>query len=386
MIRSKQAIKFLHYFSIVLVTAYFFIIPYNLYKYDRQWDFRTYYQAAAVHQDGGNPYNYDELANGASENIIVPYIYPPLATFLWKPFLIFDYSTSYYINYVLKLIALFYLILLWRKYFVCSKLYRALLLVLCVYAFKEALQVDIYSGNISIFEQALVWTGLLFFIKKKPVYFSVFILAASFIKFTSILLLLLLLLDNNRKSWLCLITFSLSLVVVHALSFIITPGLARGFIAGVFALNETGGTNQASYLIFSKFSDWLNNLTGLSIPYLCEILYIVFIFLLFATFYYFTRKYDFKADRFGLVVGGLFVYALLLPRLKDYSLIILILPALYIIENFIGRIIVKILAVTFICIYFFKHQGFFVVLVLYIFYLIGIYRKSIVGRSDSTSS
>ena len=43
----------------------------------RQWDFRTYYYAAATQAAGGNPYDVNQLNRDSGGLTVLPFIYPP---------------------------------------------------------------------------------------------------------------------------------------------------------------------------------------------------------------------------------------------------------------------------------------------------------------------
>lgn len=363
------ALRFCKISILSLIVVYVGVVFYNITVHERQWDFRTYYYASAFDSQHGNPYRFEELSDFSHGFVTEPYVYPPLTLHIWKIFHIFDYQISYFLYFILKLLAVALLIFLWQKYFVTNPGYNILMLLFCLFAFKEAMQVDLYSGNISAFEQIAIWSGIIFFIRKKPWAFSVLILVASLVKLANISLLLLLLLDHDRKSWSALLSTVTALVGIHAISFLVSPGLAHGFVNSLLALEEYGSTNQASFVVMKHFADWLSSLATTEISHLGILLYLLYLVFIIGVSYFHSRGYNFKNNRLNFVIGGLFLYALTMPRFKDYSFILLIVPAIYIIEKAISNNYLKILISALVLVTFFKYQGFLTIFLLYVIYL-----------------
>ena len=361
--------KYLRYAAVSLLVIYFFVILYNLITHDRQWDFRAYYYAAALHDKGGNPYDFGELVESSNGYVTLPYVYPPITLYFWKLLAAFDYPVAYYLRFGLKVIIFILLLLLWRRYFITDPAYRILLYIFCLFGFKEAIQVDFYTGNVSLFEQVLIWPALWFFLKRKPIQFAVLILAASLFKFTNMALLLLLLLDRDGKSLIAIVAAPICLIGLNMITFISDPQLTEGFFRSIVGLTETGNTNQASLVLATHLANWLNRIFGMGIAYLDWIIYALYLIILLSAVYLHIRGYDFKANRLDFLMGGLFLYALVMPRFKDYSYIVLIVPSIYLIEKALAKPIYKALIIAAICVTFFRFQGLLTVFILFIIYL-----------------
>jgi len=104
------------------------------------------------------------------------------------------------------------------------------------------------------------------------------------------------------------------------------------------------------------------------------VLYGIFAALLLATAYKMTRGFDFGKNRLDYVNACLFLYALLMPRFKNYSYIILIIPSLYAISKKLSSRTAKLIAIAAVCLpstptYLFEYKALFTALGLFLVYL-----------------
>ena len=161
-----------------------------------QWDFKAYYTAVKVYEQGEDPYNVENLRKLGSR--ILPFHYPLWTVHALKPIVALDYPDSHRLWLVLKVAALALLLLLWKRCFLRDTGWW-LLLPVSLLAFGGATVWDINAGNITAFEQLLLWTGFAFLLRSRVVLFVVFVTLAAAIKQLPAAFLLLVLLPGVRS-------------------------------------------------------------------------------------------------------------------------------------------------------------------------------------------
>ncbi|MCK4857133.1 MAG: DUF2029 domain-containing protein [candidate division Zixibacteria bacterium] len=361
---------------LALLFLYCLVVVYNVVAKEKQWDFQTFYYAAQAHSEGENPYDVAILSQTAGKEIDLPFVYPPVALYLFRPFALFDYQSAYVLFFILKLAAFTLLILLWRRHFLCDNNYYVVLLLLFVLAFRETTIRDIYAGNVSSFEQLLIWLGFLFFLDRKPFAFAILIVASALFKVTSILFLLLLLLDRDRRSLVALAAVTLAFGGLHLITYLAKPNLFTSFLANVGSLDERGSINPASLALIRDILDAASRWSGHDLCGFDLAIYGFWIGVLVAVGYWVFSRSDLSKQRQSLLYAGLFLYALALPRFKDYSYILLIVPSLFVVQVVLRSIPIKSVAVAVLCISLFPYQPLLLALALYLLILRHIRRES----------
>lgn len=290
------------------------------------WDFRAYCHATAEYATGGNPY-----AAGSIDGSGFPYVYPPVTLCLFMPFLSFDYYSAYLLFLALKVLTLCALLYLWWSRFVRGTFGPFALFGL--FAFNACIGLDLFSGNMSVFEQALIWLALAAFLKKRLWTFCALIVAASMFKLTPIVFLALLFTDNTPGR---LVRIAASLAVfggVHVVSWLIAPDLCMGFLANMRYLDERGIVNPSTLALCRD----VTQAAGLPMigavskgNIIALVMYAVavatFAGLSLAAFRRLTRLGDIEGQRLGLFLLCV-LCALAMPRWKDYAYMLLIVPA-----------------------------------------------------------
>jgi hypothetical protein len=297
---------------------------------DYQHDFRSYYYGTKAASLGLNPYVSTSLSQIAGQEFQghIRFVYPPHLLFVFKPFTYFSFATAQKLFLSVKLIALIFLFFIWFKYFLPNKNYALVLAILCIAAFHAAIQLDLWAGNISIFEQLLIWSAVLCYLKNKRILFTTLIVIVALFKITPIVFLGLLLLDKEKQSFILFGLGSLVFLLINLISYITNP-LYKIFLSLPNVLDSTGYVNPAllPLIKFTILPKLAFIKTDLSQPiYLTVVLLIIFLTL------YFLRSCDFKNKMMNVTILFL-LYAAIIPRFKDYSYILLIIPALYVIYS-----------------------------------------------------
>src|SRR5262245_39897206 len=161
------------------------------------WDFRTFYFAATAAARGLNPYDASAVSAVAGEEQF-PYIYPPATLVFFYPFsrLGVQHATLLWLG--LKLGLAIALLLLWRRSFLGTTGWIALLAV-TLFGFNGSLLMDLRSGNISVLEQLALWLGFAAYCEGRRWRFAVLVSIASAFKLFPAAFLALLLVPLRRK-------------------------------------------------------------------------------------------------------------------------------------------------------------------------------------------
>lgn len=303
-----------------------------------QDDFKVLYAAAIADEQGKNPYDTTELSIALGERVFLPYVYPPAALFVFKPFTWLGLRLAGVIFLTLKLLT--FLLVLYLLYRIFPfKEHLALFLIVIPFAFNGTVLADFRAGNISVFEQALIWLGFYFYLKRKPAYFAALILIAASFKFTPILLLGLLFLGFRKQEIRIALLFLMLFLLTIGLYAVLSPALFSAFIDNAAHVNtlgmagERGEFNPSTLQLSNDIIAWIGQAAGRIFPAaLPVILYAAVCCIVLLITVRVTLRLrgaeSVQADilRICLIC---FSYAVLVPRLKNYSYILLIGPALY---------------------------------------------------------
>ncbi len=345
-----------------LLAVYAAVVIGNIFVNELQWDFRTYYLAARMYSEGGNPYDTGRLAEEAAGADIDPYVYPPQTLLFFKPFAMLGYQAAYFTYLVLKIIALAALVWIWARFFLADRRWTILLLIFCLFAFHEAVVRDLRAGNITIFEQLFIWTAMLFLVRKKPVLFCLLILITAQFKLAALILLPLpVILDRDRFSFFTFIAAGAAALLINLGVYYLSPGLFTDFISNAVYVAESHNTAPSVMVFINRAIKSL----GLEIDNLGKAIYALYLIVLCAGTYLLVKRYDFKHHRLGFVMLSLLVYALLLPRFKVYSYVLVIVPALYVVRRAVPGRLLKALTVILVCVSLFPYQQWLLVAAMY---------------------
>jgi hypothetical protein len=326
-----------------------------------QGDLRIYRAAAVAWTEGRNPYQPGALVGPAGNRQELPFVYPPLSLPLLRPLLVFDHRTTYFLFFGLKMAAAAALVILWRRRLFRDDASAACLYLFCALAYAQTMKMDIRAGNISVFEQILVWAAALAFLRGRPWLFAALVASAALFKLTTAALLLLLLVDRGRRPLAALMGGLAGLALVHGVSAAMRPDLFAGFLRNAAALDDRGRTNPAALALIRDGMD----LCARAAPrHLDWIVYGLVVLLLLAGLLLIVRQSD-RIDRAALLYSFCFAFALASPRFKDYSYILLIPPSVYVVATVL-RGFPRLLALLLVCTHAFTYQSWVAALALFI--------------------
>jgi len=299
------------------------------------WDFMTYYWAAKAQGMGLDPYSLDALSTVAGKRIVLPYLYPPAVLYFLRPFTWLSLDGAITVFITLKVVALLGLLWLWRDFLGPRETLP--LVVVVVLGFSDTVFNDLFAGNVSTFEALALWTGFGCLKRGRLLAFVALVLLASFAKLVPLGFLVLVLLSAHRRRVL-IFGGALGLALLSVLaSFGGSWTRMIGYFKLVAAVDERGPTNSAFLSLFKDIEAWSqakHHVPLLISPWpaylaLCVIIVGVTAFVVVRA----ARRRP--ADRDAVVdsiIAAVILYALLLPRFKDYSYVVA-LPAIV----FVGR-------------------------------------------------
>lgn len=321
----------------LLLAAYFMAFIGKILKNNDvyQWDFKAHYYAAEMHEKGLNFYERTHLWEIAKIPVQQYYCYPPLAIWFYRFFSIFDFHTAYKIFLFMKCIMLVGLILLWQKEFL-QKNAGPVFLAFVLFAFNGTLFTDFFAGNVSLVEQCGLWLAFFFFLRKKYPAFCVMIILTSMLKVVPLFFLILLPLSRAKKKYAYFLGSAACWVFIQAASYFTNPTLFKGFLGyfrGIANLEWRGITNPATYVFIHKVLNVWGKAKGFTpAPFLLPVMFgVVAIVVCAVSWKAYRRLRRMPENRSDLLLIFLacMVFALLVPRFKDYSYLLLLVPAYY---------------------------------------------------------
>ncbi len=305
---------------------------------DKQWDFKTYYYAAAAHQRGLDAYDNTATEQIAGTPIKLSYVYPPLTLWFFRAFTFFDFAAAYQIFLFLKVLLLVGICLLWSRYLFKGE-DPLLVYWFATMAFASTIYWDFFAGNIGIFEQFLFWIAIVAMLRGKLLLYCSAIVMISFFKLTFIFFLVLPLLDRQRNAIRFVTVAFVAFCAYLFANYILETRDFQVFLSILGALDERGELyNHSALAIIRDIFDrgaaagFFSSVSGVvpSALYLLVVLFIVAI-----SWSAFRKN---SAQRSGgemleSIYLACLTYSLIMPRMKSYSFILVIPASYYVIKN-----------------------------------------------------
>jgi hypothetical protein len=297
-----------------------------------QNDLQAYYFAGMASREGLDPYDLGVLSQLAHTPVRHGFVYPPITLPFFRALGELPYAALYRGFLLAKVALLGGLICLWLRVFV--KRQTGGFLLFAATAFNAAVYVDLRVGNIAVFEQALIWTGFYFLLKKKPALFTLFILVASSFKITPILLLGLLFLSSDKRRYGYLGLGIALFLALHFSAYLVSPPLTRAFITASGALHDRGVVNPSTAALIQDASAIIARYVvgpipsvGLTLTYLCISLAVIVMTLKAVGMLTDTQAGQKELQAILIACLG---YGLVIPRFKTYSYMLVLVPCYYI--------------------------------------------------------
>jgi hypothetical protein len=286
------------------------------------WDAKTYYYAGKAFDTGGDPY---DTANVPRITYIgyQQFRYPPLVLPLFAAYSRLSLDTALALALVLKCLLAAGLVALWMTVFLRAEGYPWFPLF-CVFAYTYAIHIDVRVGNVSLLEQAALWSAFAFLLSRRPLAFAACLSAAAAFKLLPAAFLLLLLVPRWRPRLPVLAGAAALVVVPQLLAAALAPAAWRGFLAAT-AL-AWGEPPLMSPSLFTAARE----MAGGARPVAFACFAIAAAFVLWKTVAAFLRPEHSKSpdhERYLIFLSTL-AFPLIFPRVADHSYILL-LPGTY---------------------------------------------------------
>ncbi len=313
--------------------------PYRL-----QWDFHTYYHAAAAHAAGLDPYDAANISKVSGKNWTPAFLYPPLTLPLFSLLRAMEYPDAARAWLVLKLVLVGGLVLIWQRDFARLSPPAVFAAYLC-FGFGATFAWDLRAGNVSVIEQFLLWTAFAMLLRDLPWAFCALLLAASLFKLTFMAFLPLLLLFDQPRKRACLAVTLLAFAAYVLANHLVSPAMFAEYVRQAAGMDDLGSRYNSGMLAFIRdLYGGADAGTAAAATYA-----VVVVALLVAV----ARRLGpvlptLAADRPLAICLACSLYAVLMPRMKSYSYIILVLPAFLVVARSIRpRLIALALLVLF---------------------------------------
>jgi hypothetical protein len=311
----------------VVVTAALWQIVGKLHVY--QWDVMVYWWSGRAFAHGASPYG-----PIPQQPEYLHFVYPPLVAALFAPLSVLNVAAMKVLWLVLKLAAFVATVRLWRKRIGVEQ-DAVPALFYFTFAFGSAVLVDVTSGNIAIFEQLLLWLGFAALLSRRWWTFATLVVVAAQAKLTPVFFLGLLLVIDERPRWSPFIGGSLLFVLGLGANALLLPGQTREFLASITALGERGWGDPST---LGVMEDLVDQLRGLRLPLPAVTAHLLYLAAVATVFWLTVRWWRARraagtSDPLLVVLVTLAVYALVMPRMKDYSYVALLPVGWYVLAT-----------------------------------------------------
>jgi hypothetical protein len=317
---SERAERILQPLAAAVALGLIAIVGIRWYAY--QWDLHMFMGAARDFAAGTSPYRGQGLS----------YYHPPLLLYVYRLFTFFPVWLACSIWYALKLGSLWALLSIWNKEFVRIR-YNSATIAFLILGFNACIYSDLVAGNVSIFEELLLWLAFANLLKSRYWAFSLCLVLASQIKLTPLFFAVLLVTAIEKPQWRWLFATVAGFAALFSCNQWLQPDLFRQFWKVSSQLDERG-VDSSSLLAFTRDAfERVHVVTQQSkldeLVYLLGVAAIGAISLWLLVQY---RKSVKKLDERLLIGFACLIFALISPRFKAYTYILLLAPTLYLLK------------------------------------------------------
>lgn len=279
------------------------------------WDFDVYYAAASALGSGENPYAATAPGNPFQ------YVYPLVSLVCYLPLVVFGPVGAPIVHFGIQLLVLAGLWRHWNKNYVDSSK-AALFSIFFMLAFNSCISSGFRAGNAAIFEAALVWAAIAFYLRGRLIPFTMLIVLSACFKIVTIAYLGLLIFRSGNRKWAFLAGGTAAYALVFGFVFVAFPQWHHQMVENITLLGDAsrGSLNPALREFFEDVAE-LGGVPNLYLPAIALISALTA-----------WRIFSIR-DQELLVMLYVIAFCLVLPRMKDYSYTVLILPVYYTFER-----------------------------------------------------
>ncbi|MEO6525879.1 MAG: glycosyltransferase family 87 protein [Gemmatimonadaceae bacterium] len=310
----------------VVVSAIWQIIG-KLHVY--QWDVIVYWWGGRAFAHGQSPYG---AIPGQPEYL--HFVYPPLLAAVFAPLSMLNVSATKLLWFALKAVAFWTTVRIWRRAIGPDRP-AVPPIFFFTFAFGSAVLVDFTAGNIAVFEQLALWIGFAALLAGRPLMFTLAIVLAAQFKLTPVFFLGLLLVIGERPRWVHFVAGVALFLALAGANVVALPVQTREFFASVTSLGERGWGNPST---LGVMEDLVDQLRGLRLPFPLATAYALYLAAVAGVLHQTVRWWRAARSRGSengamIVLVTLTVYALVMPRMKDYSYVALLPVAWYVLSG-----------------------------------------------------
>lgn len=313
--------------------ALWMIVRYMAPRAGYAWDFDTFYYAAAALRQGLDPYRLESLAAVAGKAVPLPFLYPPASLLVFAPLAALPLATATVAWLTLKVALAAALGMVWRRAFLGRTRLVTLILV-ALFGFNAALIMDLRSGNIAVLEALALWAAFACYARDRRWAFALLVAVASSLKLLPIAFLALLLVPSRQaRPAPAILVAGLAvfgaIVLLPAAWGASWPGV---LFAGTPAVRPHGEFNPSALGLFDTLLGGPPRATtGLADPAL--LLWIAGALTVLIVSRDLLRRAWRRQEATEWVLLACLLFALLSPRMMAYSYVLMIAPALMVIER-----------------------------------------------------
>src|SRR5262249_40394213 len=117
---------------------------------------------------------------------------------------------------------------------------RASTVLFFILAFGGAIYADLVAGNVSVFEELLLWLGFSQLLRGRHFVFALCVVVAAQVKLTPIFFAVLLIAACEPRQWRAFFATLIAFFALFSLNYWLQPELFRDFLAALGKLDERG--------------------------------------------------------------------------------------------------------------------------------------------------
>jgi glycosyl transferase family 87 len=314
-----------------------------------QWDFYMFYGSANDFLHGVTPYRGKGLS----------FYHPPLTLYFYSLFARLPFLLAYELWFGLKMLALVQLFLLWKRRFLNLE-FTWWTTLFFLFAYNGTIYADLVSGNVSLFEQLGLWLGFAALLGGRHALFCLCIVLVAQFKLTPILFALLLLLVPARPQWKWFVVCCAGFVVVFSLNLALQPTLLRDFFSVAPELDERGTLSAGMLALVRDAFDLVGGGEFSGRTRADEVFYLITAFaigILSLLAIVRHRRTASQPDSKAILYFACVAYAVMIPRMKVYSYILLLIPTLHLLMTLPRRTLVPAAAAALAAVVVFPHAN-----------------------------
>jgi hypothetical protein len=317
---SARTDRLLTALSLAMAAGLIVLVGVRWYAY--QWDFHMFYGAARDFAAGTSPYR----------GVGLSFYHPPLMLYVYRIFTFMPEPLACTVWYALKLAALGALISIWNAEFVRLRAQVSTVAFL-VLAYNGAIYGDLVSGNVSVFEELLLWSGFACLLRARYLMFAICVIAAAQVKLTPIFFAVLLITAGEKAQWRAFFGTLVGFAAVFSLNQWLQPTLFRNFWTVSAQLDERGTECTSLLALIRDVLDRFFGPTFTTNSRIDELMFVAAVALVVGISWRLWLNYRRITPAFDqrlLICFSCFVFALISPRIKVYTYILLLAPTLYV--------------------------------------------------------